>query len=308
MRPVSFNLIILSIFFLIRSVCADIKFTVPAAGGSYPAGKDFKIEWIDSGTAPVLAEIKSAIITLCTGSNAMPIPLIDLVSGIVPGTVNSKEVRIPPGAAGQSDDPVFFLRAVTQTKSGSSSTIYTERFKVTGMTGIFSSEMKSENAKKDKGQPKNVVPHPGANPPGQQRWQNPPVVTVTDPLFFPTGTLLNWYLDQTGAEKVAMTQPMPGTMVTAKIKDYKPLFPTSAYTVFLQPAPPPSATTTHTPSATWYSTTFINDAPTAPNPFLERQRARETQAPQKRRDLWKSEESDLKVRAGRRNRRNLRLH
>jgi hypothetical protein len=52
---------------------ADVEFTIPAAGGSYPAGKAISVKWKDSGDSPSISDLSKYRLHLYTGSNDNPV-------------------------------------------------------------------------------------------------------------------------------------------------------------------------------------------------------------------------------------------
>lgn len=69
--------ILASLFATAGLVLADVSFSVPVAGQSYPGGTPIQITWRDSGTAPLLSALTVYTLVLYSGSNASPVSSTD---------------------------------------------------------------------------------------------------------------------------------------------------------------------------------------------------------------------------------------
>jgi hypothetical protein len=96
----SFNAALLLLGSIVPSVFADVQFTVPAAGLTYPGGTSITVSWTESQTAPLLTALDTYTLFLCTGSNTAPTQLMDF-GGVGTFTAGSSTaVTIPTTAGG----------------------------------------------------------------------------------------------------------------------------------------------------------------------------------------------------------------
>lgn len=65
------RLVILSVLLtaILPSVHADVKFTSPAGGETFPGGGSIKAAWTDSGAAPSISDLTTYQLFLCAGGN-----------------------------------------------------------------------------------------------------------------------------------------------------------------------------------------------------------------------------------------------
>ncbi|EPS38348.1 hypothetical protein H072_8054 [Dactylellina haptotyla CBS 200.50] len=228
------------------NVLGEIVFTNPVAGKSFAGSSAVKVTWKDDGNDPVTTQAGLFTLDLCVGSNAEIYPLVTLgTPGLTfAAAANTQTVTIPATIGGIG--PYYFLRMTWTTTTGTVIN-YSDRFTMSGMTGVFTAAMTAANAIGDTDRPEAVHPveAQAAPDPNGGQYAVP-------------------YNEQTGPVKYAPMQPRPGTQITAK--NTKRLHPTSAYTVFTAKGGPPKVQTTMTQPITYQLTTVINEAPAAPMP------------------------------------------
>jgi len=222
---------------------ADVEFTVPAAGASVAGGTTFTVTWKDSGTAPSISDLSAYQLFLYTGSNDSPQQLASLVPGSA-FTSDSTTVTVAVGIGGSTAN-AYFLGMISTATAGGTVTNYSDRFTLTGMTGVFSAAVQTALA-------------------GVSGTDGP--ATVNDVTGSGSGTSSaaeagvygTPYNQQTGLTKYAPMQPLPGTTITAT--NTSPLWPTSSVPTATTFLPIPSVQTTITQSATWSFASHANTA------------------------------------------------
>jgi len=239
----------------IPSVFADVKFTIPAAGQTYPAATALTVTWADSGTAPAIADLSTYTLFLCTGSNASPTQLMALgVAGTVSaGTI---AVTIPTTAGAVTPKNAYFLKMISAGTAGGTVINYSNRFSLTGMTGVFSAADITALAA--------VTGTTG--PPSVNAVVKPGAAASTG---VPVGDGANYQM-QTGTIRYAAMQPIPPTKITAT--NTKPIYPTSAVTFAATFLPIASVVTTVTAPQTNKFSSHANTAAAASHPVDDMQR------------------------------------
>ncbi|KAF3915306.1 hypothetical protein AA313_de0203123 [Arthrobotrys entomopaga] len=227
------------------AVRSEIVFSNPVAGKSFTGGTAIAVAWADNGIAPASTSTNTFTLDLCTGSNAEVIALTTLVAGDTFGVAAGSLSVVIPATIGANGN-VYFLRMTWTTTTGTVIN-WSDRFGLTGMTGVFTPAMTAANAVGDVDRPPAVHPSQPAAVPNPQ-----------------DSDFLVPYAEQTGPTKYAPMQPRPGSVITAR--NMKPLNPTSAYTIFTTKGGPPNVQTTITQPATYQLTTVINEASPAPMP------------------------------------------
>ncbi|KAK6543753.1 hypothetical protein TWF694_000486 [Orbilia ellipsospora] len=242
-RSIASSLLLLATL-LPSTVRSEVIFSNPVAGKTFTGGSAIPVAWADDGNTPVSTSANTFSIDLCTGSNANVFRLLTLVATDTFGVAAGSLTPVIPSTIGASGD-VYFLRMEWISTAGTVVN-WSDRFGLTGMTGVFTADMTAANAVGDVDRPPAI--HPFVPP---------------DPNLHGSDFAIP-YAQQTGPIKYAPMQPRPGTVITAK--NMKPLNPTSAYTIFTTKGGPPNVQTTITQAATYQLTTVINEAAPAPMP------------------------------------------
>jgi hypothetical protein len=133
-----------------------------------------------------------------------------------------------------------YLQMVSVGIDGGTDIVYSARFGLTGMTGVFTALQ--QQGVTAAGSDTSFVP------PAAHQLVTAVAGAGTAAAAPVTGMFDVAYNQQTGLIKYAPMQPIPGTKITAKTPT--PLNPTSAFTIFKTYAPPASVTFTVTESQT----------------------------------------------------------
>ena len=67
------RLLLLGLVPLARVVFADVEFTRPAGGASVAGGKAIQVEWKETKDPPLISDLQSYTLFLCTGGNDNPV-------------------------------------------------------------------------------------------------------------------------------------------------------------------------------------------------------------------------------------------
>jgi hypothetical protein len=222
---------------------ADVEVTSPAAGASLPAGA-ITIEWKDSGDSPALSALTTYTVQLVVGGNTQDTqtPLTTLGNNLQFSSGNSLTATIPSGLAGSTTNG-FFLQFTSVASEGGTVINYSSRFTLTGMTGTTPAAAAEAvtalgGATAGPATVNNVNTNAGAG-----------AAAGAAQFTVPYGL-------QTGLTKYAPMQSVPPTKITAN--QYKPLYPTSAYTIATTWMPHPSIQTTLTASQTYSVSSMEN--------------------------------------------------
>jgi hypothetical protein len=220
---------------LVSSVLADVQFTSPKAGSS-ESGLELTIEWKDSGDDPPISALVTYQMFLCAGGNtdSSYIQLATLVQQGDFADGDSVTATLTAGL-GADVENAYFIKVISAATGGVIIN-FSDRFSLTGMTGVFPAAV-TAGLKTVSGtdgpatvnqisSPQNAVPAAGAAPAGGPEYEVP-------------------YTAQTAPIRYAPMPPMAATKITAK-GGAKPLWPTSAYTVYKTNAGLPNAITTNT--------------------------------------------------------------
>jgi len=253
MRPSS------ALYFLVAFwplVFADVEFTVPAAGASVPGGTAFTVTWTDSGIAPSISDLTAYQLFLYSGSNTAPQQLLSLTT--TPGvftTGNSMTVTVPVTIGGTGTN-AYFLGMISTAAAGGTVTNFSNRFTLTGMTGVFSAAVTQAlltvSGTTGPGTVNNVAAAgAGAATAAEGAWGTP-------------------YNLQTGLTKYAPMQPVPPTAITAT--NTSPLWPTSSVVLASTFLPIPNIVTTLTQPNTFAVSSHANTAAAASQPTDDMQR------------------------------------
>lgn len=222
---------------LISPALADIE--LGDMKSSYAASDQMDITWKDDGESPSISQFSTLTILLCTGPNANIHCFSDtpLSSGVAASAGKYSVDLSKVSSLGASGPYYLQVVAIAAGQTGDQTIHYSDRFKLTGMTGLYK-------------------PTDGGDtdPPDAQKENADPVA----------GGSTVAYTAQTGKVRTAPMQLQPGTKVT--VTKATPLYPTSAVTYFSTYAGRPSQTTTLTPSWSYTVSTYPNFAATKTQP------------------------------------------
>ncbi|KAL2064093.1 hypothetical protein VTL71DRAFT_4587 [Oculimacula yallundae] len=241
---------------LIPLVSADVKFTAPAPGASVVGGTAFTVTWADTGDAPALADLSSYTLFLFSGSNAAPAQLYQLSASTFAAAGKSVSVTVPVNTGGAGTN-AYFLGMLSVATAGGTVWNYSNRFTLTGMTGVFSPAVEA-GVKAVSGT---------SGPPTVNKVAQNAGATGTAP---GDGAFATPYNMQTGLTKYAPMQPVPPTAITAT--NLSPLWPTSAVQFATTFLPLPSQVTTLTQPGTYSMSSRVNTAAAASSPVDDMQK------------------------------------
>ncbi|GIZ43267.1 hypothetical protein CKM354_000649900 [Cercospora kikuchii] len=228
----------------VTTALADVKFSKPAAGATLSAGT-ISIEWDDSGDTPKLSDLTSYQIQLMQGGN-------DDSSSVALAVLSAKGAHSAGMAAQGTVDPAvsgnvknsFYLKMTSVAKEGGQVINFSDRFSITGLTGTapasVATAMKSVTGTAGPATIDQVSNNAGA-------------AVGADGGSFDVP-----YADQSGATKYAPMQGIPPTKISAK--NFKPLHPTSGYTIATAFLPNAKVQTTITQSQTFHVSSMENTA------------------------------------------------
>src|SRR5688572_17227484 len=114
----TFPLFLLRSCLLCTVALAAIQFTSPTSSSVLAGGSSVTIEWTSSGAFPLVEDVDTYTLSLCTGSNMEITFLGDLVADgvMVPTAANSGSSKVKalvPAEAGADGVRVYFLRMVS---------------------------------------------------------------------------------------------------------------------------------------------------------------------------------------------------
>lgn len=217
------------------SVLANVE---PGKIKDSSASSKLEITWKDDGDDPSLDDIDTLEILLCTGPNSDIDCLTTPLTTSVKATAKKYSADLTPVKAEAGNGP-YFLQFSAIDKDGGQSLMYSDRFKLTGMTGS-----------------KKATSGGDTDPPEDQKAQ---------PTADTTGTAIP-YTKQKGPTKTAPMQSQPGTKVDLK-RSKSRLWPTSAISSYYKtPKKSPNAKTTLTPGWSYTFSALTNYAKTRPKP------------------------------------------
>ncbi|EPY50655.1 KRE9 family cell wall biosynthesis protein [Schizosaccharomyces cryophilus OY26] len=249
---------------IVQCALAQIKITQPLTSDifSYDA---ITIKWEESNSGVSLDDIQQTVFQICTNTGSDPKYCYEIPDTVKPSSTSSYGPFSMPVSWGRAGR-VWFVWAKSTTTNGKTVNDYSDFFTVTGLTGTFDGNVFNSLA-------------------ALGVWSNPPAPT-SFVLLWPTGTMRNWYLQQSGPLRTCPMQPRPGSTLTAKDMSPEPLWPSSSYSVFTTYGGNPYPTSTVKPGASYTYTLYANWASTASSPVV-------TATPTyglRRRDLWSHEE------------------
>jgi len=248
------SLAILTLLASCPAAFADVEFTSPAAGASVPGGTAFSVTWKDSGNAPSLSDLTSYQLFLCTGSNTDITQLYPITTAGT-FTSSSQSVTIPVGTGGSTKN-AYFLKMISVATAGGTVINYSDRFTLTGMTGVFSAAVTTD-----------LASITGTDGPPTVNNVASAAATTASPDEGAYGTP---YSLQTGPTRYAPMQPVPGTKITAT--NTAPLFPTSSVVLATTYLAPATVDTTITQAQTSTVASHTNTAAAASQPVGDMQK------------------------------------
>ncbi|AET38469.1 Knh1p Ecym_2770 [Eremothecium cymbalariae DBVPG len=225
--------ILVGVFFglVFSPVLSDVVISSPAAGSSYAVSggsASIEVAIIDDGTFPTLTDAAQFIFELCYGAYKENLCQISLMSQTAAQfSAANYKIRLPvQSSIGSNGD--YYLRVMIQFTEGSS-THYSSRFRLTGMTGNL--------------QVGTFPDEPDRDPAYDIRFGMLPSSAVN-------------YVSQTGRIFVAPMQLQPGSTVTAKTWTRR--FPTSQVSYYTTKGPVPSRVSTITPGWSYTIESGVN--------------------------------------------------
>lgn len=224
---------------LFTMALADVQ--IGTLQASYTTSQTMTITWTDSGSSPTFAQLTTATILICTGSNAeiQCFGAMPLGSGIAVAN-GQLSVALSTIEAVGGDGPYFIQ--ITALDGTSGNTIhYSNRFTMSGMTGTIAATSGGDTT-----------------PPAAQ------INIALDPSQQSLSILVPYTL-QTGPTRYAPMQLQPGTTVTRPLSAVQRL-PTSAVTLYKSAQGSPNVMTTLTPGWSYVFSSMTNYAPNLPSP------------------------------------------
>ncbi|KAF2091626.1 hypothetical protein K490DRAFT_70429 [Saccharata proteae CBS 121410] len=223
---------------------ADVSFTSPAAGAPV-AGLTITTDWTDDGTSPLISDLKTYELFLCTGGNS-PDEIVQVAPIEAAGdfaTGNTASAAIAATLGGNLPN-AYFLRMISTAANGQQVTSYSSRFTLPSMTGTFPAAI-AANIEKYNGAaagPANQVAAGGVD-----------------------ASYALAYTLQTGLTKYAPMQKVPPTQIT--MKSPTPQYPTSSIASFYKTyASIPTQVQTVTMTQTFSVSSIENTASAAAMP------------------------------------------
>ncbi|CAK4030807.1 Cell wall synthesis KRE9 [Lecanosticta acicola] len=219
------------------NVVAWVKFTSPAAGADLSTGS-VTISWEDSGDSPSIDDLTTYTLQLMVGGNSdsNSLALTTITSTGTFSSGNSVKGTIVAGSAGPTANG-FYFKMTSVAKEGGTIENYSDRFSIPSMTGTTPSEYETA-AKAVSGT---------AGPDTVNNVAND--AAAADTTAAGTGEFTVPYALQTGLTKYAPMQKVPPTKIT--MKNFTPMYSTSAYTIATTWLGTPTIQTTITASQTF---------------------------------------------------------
>ncbi|CCH46933.1 Cell wall synthesis protein [Wickerhamomyces ciferrii] len=230
----------------ISSVIADVSISSPSAGKSYAVSGStvsVEVEWTESNAEPTLDDIESMSFVICTGPNS-DINGLQTIKKATSDELSDKKITLSiPADVGASGS--YYIQIYSTTKDDGYTINYSQRFKLTGMTG-------TEKASGS-----------GDPPSGQTSVGGDSTSSTLSPEEMSKSFSVA-YTSQTGPTRYAPMQTQPGTTVTKSTWSRK--FQTSAVSYFSSIKPSPSVLSTITPGWDYTISSVINQASVASDP------------------------------------------
>lgn len=233
---------ILYTLFLAGLALADLK--LEDMKKSYTVSSGIDLKWKDDGQDPPLKDFPKTTILLCTGSNSdidcfKDTPLYD---GNLQSLKGEKKLPLTQVSALGGNGP-YFIQMVAIYKGQGQTILYSDRFKLTGMTG--------DKKASDGG---DTSPPDGSSTAGQ----------MSDAEQSSEGK--KSYTKQTKKTRVAPMQLQPATKVTRSLKATQRLPKSSVSSYFTTITGPPNVMSTITPGWSYTFEAATNWAKTQPTP------------------------------------------
>ncbi|WBW72297.1 conserved fungal cell wall protein, Kre9/Knh1 family Knh1 [Schizosaccharomyces osmophilus] len=249
---------------IIQCAFAQIRFTQPSTTDSFSYDA-ITIKWAESNFGVSLKDIENTKFQICTNSADQPKYCYMVPEAVKPSSTGSYGPFSMPVSQGRPGR-VWFIWAQSTTTNGKTINDYSDFFTITGLTGTFDGNVFQ------------TLMQLGV-------WSNTPVQPEFT-LSWPTGTMRDWYLKQTGRIRTGPMQQRPGSVFTAQTTSFSRLWETSSYSVFTKYGSMPYPTSTVQPGPSYTYTLYANYASTASSPVV-------TATPTyglRRRDLWSRDE------------------
>ncbi|EPX72327.1 KRE9 family cell wall biosynthesis protein [Schizosaccharomyces octosporus yFS286] len=250
---------------IIQSALAQIKYVFPGTTDSV-SYDSVEIKWEESNFGASLKDIEQTQFKICTNTGQKPEYCYTIPELIKPSSTSSYGPFSVPKNLGRPGR-VWFVWAHSTLSNKKTVDDFSDFFTITGLDGYFDDYNVFENLMK------------------LGVWSNPPVSPAFT-LLWPTGTMRDWYLQQTGRIRTGPMQQRPGSVFTAQTTSFSRLWETSSYSVFKKYGSLPYPTSTVQPGASYTYTLYANYASTASSPVV-------TATPThglRRRDLWSRDE------------------
>ncbi|KAF2163841.1 hypothetical protein M409DRAFT_56956 [Zasmidium cellare ATCC 36951] len=233
-------------------VLADVKFTSPAAGANVAPGS-IAVAWEDSGDSPSIDDLSSYTLQLMVGGNSDDdsMPVISIGDAQGDFSTGSKVTGTVPVTQAGSVKNGYFLKIISTAKEGGTVINYSKRFSLTGMTGTTPQKYVTAAAAVSGTDGPETVNQVANNAQANPAAGGAGAVAAAGAYTVPYGL-------QSGLTKYAPMQVVPPTKIT--LQSFKPLYPTSKYSVATTWVPKPTILTTLTESQTFSVSSIENTA------------------------------------------------
>ncbi|KAG2736515.1 hypothetical protein G9P44_000605 [Scheffersomyces stipitis] len=229
---------------------ADVDITAPKEGDSFSGSggsASFKVSWdddsSDSSDQFSLSDVTSYTVLLCTNTNTEI--QCDQTNPLVKAqAISSKSVTVNVPAS-SFPNGYYFIQIYTVFKTKSVSIHYSDRFRLTGMSGTSVASL--------------IYTIDGLGPAAQTDDVEAGATTYASSLFS-----IPYTMQTTSTKRFAPMQTQPGSKVTATTWSIK--YPTSAVTYYTTKGPKPVVMSTITPGWDYTPTSLPNAASVAPYP------------------------------------------
>lgn len=230
--------LLISLLFLVTLGLCDVDVESPTSSSTYAASDNeisVKIEWKDDGDSPNIKKATAYTFSICTGSNS-DITAVDSVT-VEEADVTDYSYTASFTIAGYASGNYYVQ--IYATYSTGYTIHYTDRFKVTGLTGSTKASGSGD-------------------PPSAENSAGAADATINSASFSIT------YTKQTGVSRFAPMQQQPGSTVT--VTTWSRRYPTSSVTYYTTKRKSLDQVTTITPGWSYTRTSVINAATAAPFP------------------------------------------
>lgn len=234
------KIVILFLFGLISGILGDVSLVSPGSGKSFSGSSgtaSVDVSWVDDDSSGdySLSKVDWYSIVLCTG----PGTSIECFHTITTKKTISSNKYTATFDSDVTGDGYYFLQVYAMFKDGDATMHYTNRFKLTGMSGSTAS-LTIEPTQTGSG--------PSANTDYADSGDG-------DSLSSLIGVA---YTAQTDKTRLAPIQTQPGSSIS--YTKWSLRHPTSAYTPYTSASPSPNVDSTYTPSWNYTVTSLYNYA------------------------------------------------